>query len=590
LKPLYEQTAGSKDILLKGKIVIKLYNGGRYLIQKRMVIGVILLFITSSVTPMVVGFHNKTSDRNTLLNDGADFFNCYHNPDSISSPSLVYVEEKPQYEQAVNVVSKSSGDGLMNSSWPMYCHDIKHTGRSPYNTSENPMKELWRYSVYGYSSHCAPVLDAEGTIYVADSHICAIYPNGTLKWKFIYGSPVEGCPAIDEQRGVLYYGIEWDSPNYLYALYLTNGSTKWKYQAYGDVDSSPAIDDDGVIYFGDWHGFVHAVYPNGTRKWIYHVNKTGDVITSSPAIGDDGTIYIGCHDNYFYAFYPNGTIKWRFQTGSWVHASPTIGPDGTIYIGSDDNYLYALNPENGSMIWRCSIGGTWCSPALGSDGTLYLGTWQKNFYAIRPNGTIKWTYQAPGRIWFGASAALSNDGILYFGTTWMDGGEGAFVALNASDGHQRFIDYYGWYTTSPAIAYDGTVYAVSTDIDSFYGILHAFGSGEPKKIEIQQPEKGKLYFFGLGMYNTLLGITVIIGSVPVKVNVYSVNEIESVHFYIDGTDYYNRTTSPFRWRMNHRYGDSFLSILHTLTVTAYYKGGCSWTESMDVMYFHLLGN
>jgi outer membrane protein assembly factor BamB len=361
------------------------------------------------------------------------------------------------------------------SPWPMYCHDTKHTGLSTYNTLDNPMTEKWRFQLSGYSTHSSPILDKNCTIYVGRGHFYAIYPNGTLKWKFAYGKPIEGCPAMDEQRGILYYGIEWDWPNFLYALYLTNGSTKWKYQANGDVSSSPNIDSEGTIYFGDWNGDVHAVYPNGTKKWMYH---TGSVVTSSPAIGDDGTIYIGSHDDYVYAFYPNGTVKWRFLTGSWVHGSPTIAADGTVYVGSDDDHLYAFDPDDGTVIWRCAIGsGNWGSPTLGPDGVLYLGTFDMKFYAIYPNGTIKWSYNAPGRIWFGDSVALSNDGILYFGTTWMDGGVGAFIALNSDDGTERFIDCFGEYETSPAIAEDGTVYAVTSDTAGDYGILHAFGRG-----------------------------------------------------------------------------------------------------------------
>jgi hypothetical protein len=163
---------------------------------------------------------------------------------------------------------------------------------------------------------------------------------------------------------------------------------------------------------------------------------------------------------------------------NWVHASPTIGVDGTIYIGSDDGYIYALNPENGSMIWRCPIGYTWCSPTLGSDGTIYLGVWEMKFYAIYPNGTIKWTYNAPGRIWFGSSATVSSDGTIYFGTTTQDGGSGALVALNP-DGTKRFVNNYGFYATSPAIGKDGTVYAASFDYAGKIGNLHAFGSFDP---------------------------------------------------------------------------------------------------------------
>jgi outer membrane protein assembly factor BamB len=406
------------------------------------------------------------------------------------SSSLVGVSN--QVTDDTDTLETPIDGGLMNSPWPMYCHDSKHTGRSPYNTEDNPMMDEWQFSLEGFSSHCAPVLDSNGTIYVGKKHFYAIYPNSTLKWEIENGKPIEGCPSIDEQRGVLYYGTEWGQPDYLYAVYLTNGSIKWTYLTGNEITSSPAIDPFGNIYFGDWNGNIHAVYPNGTRKWMYH---TGDVITSSPAIGNDGTIYIGSHDYYIYALYQNGTLKWRYQTGNWVHASPTIGQDGTIYIGSDDGYLYALNPVNGSMIWQSSIGNSWCSPALGPDGTLYLGVWQKYFYAINPNGTIKWTYIAPGRIWFGASAALSNDGILYFGTTWMDGGVGAFIALNSKDGTERFVDYFGKYETSPAIASDGTIYAVSSDTNGDYGYLHAFGTldqNAPTAPTISGKTKGKI--------------------------------------------------------------------------------------------------
>jgi outer membrane protein assembly factor BamB len=422
-----------------------------------------------------------SKDDSSLKNDDnltMDLYKKHRLPEGYQETSLhreQYVTHSVQKPtQNTGLKSAIAHDSSMDSPWPIYCHDTKHTGRSPYNTGENPMTEIWRFSLNGFTSHCAPVLDSSGTIYIGRKHFYAIYPNGTLKWEFEYEKPIEGCPAIDEQRGVLYFGTEWDSPNYLYALYLSNGSIKWKYSTGNHITSSPAIDPFGNIYFGDWNGNVHAVYPNGTRKWIYH---TGDVITSSPAIGDDGTIYIGSHDDYVYAFYSNGTVKWRFQTGNWVHASPTIGSDGKVYIGSDDMYLYALNTENGAEIWRCSIGGgTWCSPTLDKQGIIYLGTFTMKFHAIYPNGTIKWTYDAPGRIWFGSSAALSNDGILYFGTTWMDGGEGAFIALNSKEGTEHFTDYFGKYETSPAIASDGTIYAVTSDEAGDYGILHAFGS------------------------------------------------------------------------------------------------------------------
>jgi len=380
--------------------------------------GIIFLFILSAISPIVISNNINTSN---------------------------------------NLIPESTGDdSLMDSAWPMYCHDTRHTGLSPYSTIDNPGLVKWRINLVD-AVKGSPVIDENNNIYVGADHIFAIYPNGTLKWENDNWVNPFTAPAIDK-NGILYVGSCWAS-NYLYAIYTSNGTLMWKYTTGSDVESSPVIGNDSTIYIGDWNGDVHAVYQNGTRKWKYH---TGDVITSSPAIGLDGTIYIGSHDDNLYAFYPNGTVKWKFKTGSWVHGSPSIADDGTIYIGSDDGKLYALYPDNGTMKWKVSIGATWCSPVIDDDGTIYAGVFQENVFAINPNGTIKWKYDAPGRIWFGESIAISADGTLYFGTTWMDGGDEAFIALN-SDGTERWIKRFGGIESSPAIAEDGTIYVGSND-------------------------------------------------------------------------------------------------------------------------------
>jgi len=558
--------------------------------------GIIFLLLVPLLSPVNSGHTLKTTeDKSTINNiifnsnkpDQHLFPQGYSFEKNIFKKNVSSDEIKTSIVQQKNIQKCSSITRIretcektynpMNSSWPMYCHDTKHTGQSPYNTTGNSLTEKWRFPMSEGSFYLGFIIDAYSIIYGGSSYIYALYSNGSMKWAFPTYAIIESTPAIDE-NGIIYIGTIWGMPNYLHAIYSNNGTQKWKYSVgSNDITSSPAIGSDGTIYFGDWAGYVHAVYLNGTRKWAYH---TGDVITSSPAIGDDGTIYIGSHDDYVYAFYPNGTVKWRFQTGSWVHASPTIGSDGTIYIGSDDSHLYALNPENGSMVWRCHVpGGTWCSPAIGSDGTLYLGTFDMVFCAINPNGTIKWTYNAPGRIWFGSSASISSDGTIFLGTTTMDGGSGALIALNP-DGTERFKDTQGVYPTSPAIAEDGTVYA-------YGGSLHAFGSGEPKKIEITEPEPGHLYLLGIKIGSLPKEKIVVCGSVKVKVNVYSVNEFQRVDFAVDGTVQFSDTTPPYEWRMNKRYSERFLWG-HTITATAYYKGGCQWSESIDVLYFHLM--
>ncbi|MBE3136279.1 MAG: PQQ-binding-like beta-propeller repeat protein [Thermoplasmata archaeon] len=548
------------------------------------VIFILILFVVPSAIPMTRSDRGDTLVVNKIPTvDEKNLFDYYsryqiidYNPSQ--SKLTTYLREKEIVAPSIIEPFKGKSShiavmDIMNSSWPMYCHDTHHTGRSPYSTAENPPGVMkWRFendrigALYGSS-----VIDKNGIIYFGGLDFFAVYPNGTLKWQYGIEGWSESCPAIDS-NGTIYVASAYGDHNYIYAFY-PNGIMKWRYYTGNDIFSSPAIGVDGTIFFGCGQSIV-ALFPNGTLRWQHSTNH---VVYSSPVIGDDGTVYCGCHDTYLYALYPNnGTMKWMFKTGDWIRVSPCIADDGTIYCVSLDSYLYAIYP-NGTMKWRTNVGaGT--SPTIGQDGTIYAG-WSK-LYAVNPvNGSVKWIFNSSGAIQ-GGTPCNSLDGTIYFGTI-----SGYLIAVNPN-GTEAGRAYIGKCESAPAIGEDGTIYIGSMDNNSD-GYLNAFGPGEPKKIEIQQPEPGKLYLFGLGMGNTLLGNTAIIGSVKVKVQVYSEDQIESVHFYIDGTDHYNLTKPPFEWRMNHRYGDLF-PLKHTITVTGFYKGSYSWSESIDVMYFHLL--
>jgi len=389
------------------------------------------------------------------------------------------------HDRIQNIVVKgqntqSSNKGPLDSSWPMMSHDVFHTGRSPYNTTQPPEGvEIWRfYSPYDIDG--GVIIDKDGILYVGDvlGQFYAVYSDGTLKWKIKLGDgSIESTSAIDE-TGVIYIGTRWGADgNYLYALNSSNGDVKWQYPTggLGSIDSSPTIGTDGTIYFGDWNGYVHALHPDGTVKWKYH---TGDIITGSPAIGPDGTVYIGSHDSSLYAFNPdNGTVKWRFYTGGWVRVSPCVGDDGTVYCVSFDNYLYAIYPNNGTVKWKTFVNaGT--NPTIGPDGTIYAG-WDV-LYAVNPDGTVKWTF--PGYAYIeGGTPCISKEGVIYFGTT----GD-KIVAVNPNGTLRWVRDLTHPSQSPPAIAADGTIYIGS---ESPGAAIHAYGHG-PLKAEAYGPYEG----------------------------------------------------------------------------------------------------
>ena len=367
----------------------------------------------------------------------------------------------------IKQIQRESSSGFQNSSWPMYCHDTRHTGRSPYSTVDNSGNELWSFNTIGWAVG-GPTIDENGTIYIGSYYLDAVYPNGTLKWRYLSDHGIYCAPAIDES-GVIYFGDIYGD-GYLYAIY-PNGILKWRYYAGGDIFSSPAIGNGGVIYFGCGGGYppigaIIAVYPNGTLKWKYDTNH---VVYSSPVIGPDGTIYCGCHDTYLYAINPdNGTLKWKYKTGDWLMASPSIADDGTIYIVSLDEFLYAIRP-NGTLKWKTNVGsGT--SPTIGQDGTIYCGGY--GLYAINPiNGSVKWIFDVQGTI-EGGTPCNSVDGTIYLGTS--TGGD--IIAVNP-DGTEKWRRHIGVYVDSPpAIGKDGTVY-IGSDGAPGEGCLYAFGRG-----------------------------------------------------------------------------------------------------------------
>ena len=106
-------------------------------------------------------------------------------------------------------------------------------------------------------------------------------------------------PAI-ALDGTIYIG---SNEGYLYALNPVDGTIKWSYYAGHPLQSSPVIDNiSNTIYFGAGYS-VYAIGDagySGYLKWLSPFTTNGRVY-SSPAIGYTGKLYFGSDDGYFYA-------------------------------------------------------------------------------------------------------------------------------------------------------------------------------------------------------------------------------------------------------------------------------------------------
>jgi outer membrane protein assembly factor BamB len=344
------------------------------------------------------------------------------------------------------------------SVWPMFHHDIAHTGRSPY-TNPAPNQKWVLPGVASIDSSAA--IGNDGTIYIQSGTLYALTDLGasvTPKWAF--------APSIGDK-------------------------------------STPAIGADNTIYVGSISGHFYAVYDNislllnGTQKWIYPASGTIGAVNSSPTIGSDGTIYFGSDDHNLYALTSSGTQKWApFTTSGAVESSPAISADGsTVYFGSNDGHLYAVYTANGTQKWvypaSGAIGAVNSSPAIGADGTIYFGSQDDNLYAVADcigsgnpitacggPGTAaqKWAFPTSGGIYL-SSPAISADG----STVYVGSGDHNLYAVNTATGAPKwaapFTTGFG-VESSPAIGADGIIYVGSGD-GNLYAVADCTGSGNP---------------------------------------------------------------------------------------------------------------
>lgn len=314
----------------------------------------------------------------------------------------------------------------------------------------------------------SPALDLHGNIYFGDESgkFYSLTPDARLRWTFQAQSAVYAAAAID--RDLVYVG-SLDSN--LYGL-DTTGKKRWSLYLGDEVYSAAALGVDGSIYVGTDKGLLVAVAPNGKKKWSF---KTGDEIAGSPTVSQKGLIYVTADS--VYCLGPKGKRRWAYGApeGDYFYASAVVDDQDLVYVGNTDGHLYCLGPD-GRQQWRAPVpeeDEIRSEVTIGPDGSLYFGTDGYYFCRAQPQSKPTVLYEALDIII--ATAALSDQG-----TTYVLADDGMLYAL-AESGRLLWSrevasgDKDVYYSSSPTIGPDGTVYVGSWD-----GGLYAFrGDGPP---------------------------------------------------------------------------------------------------------------
>lgn len=385
-------------------------------------------------------------------------------------------------ETTVNIATNDNINPSRTDWWPMYHHDLSHSG---YSTSRAPDTNLtlWTY-VAGSSVDSSPAI-AGGKVYSGSSDYnvyCLDAFTGVKIWQYSTGHPVFSSPAVSEN--MVYIGSTdsyGENGNAVYCLNASTGEKIWEFvegSSEWGAYSSPAV-ADGKIYVGSGDHKVYCLDAfTGVKLWEFLTNGE---IPSSPAVAD-GKVYIGSHDGFVYCLNAStGAELWSHVTSDMIMSSPAV-VDGKVYIGSDE--MYCLDAQTGVVIWQRQPSFYFSSPAVSND-KVYVCDIDGTVYCLNAdNGLTLWQY-APGSGEVTYPAPVVADGKVYVGAH-----DGKVYCLNADTGEKIWDYLTGYYPmfSSPAVAL-GLVY-----IGDMTGNLYCFGeaSQPPEAPVIYGPDHGSV--------------------------------------------------------------------------------------------------
>lgn len=400
--------------------------------------------------------------------------------------------------------------------WPMFHHDITHSGVSAETTigasNAASLGVDWEANTGGSVISSPAVVYNAGlakrVVYIGNKKTLSAYDaaTGNRLWYYATGR-VTSSPAIS--GNVVYVG---SATHYLYAINATTGKLDCRFLASGVIASSPTVvNPDGsgkVVYFGDngltgsddggnvWA--VNAVDPNAAAdcsvKWQFNsFNNPLTGVWSSPAFALDknGTPLLvfgtGDPDDSVVAVNAlTGQQVWQFPAAfghdSDVGAGPTISApgvngfaDGVVYIGTKYGHMYALNLRTGALIWDYDSrpDNTANPPSIRSTAAL-VGS---RLYVGSSNGVYAFDATTGARVWLSAplntvsSPAISGaagDQMLIVGDL-----AGNFHALALADGSELWSEPSG----APFVFSSAAISGGAAYIGAPNGFLFAFGIG-----------------------------------------------------------------------------------------------------------------
>jgi outer membrane protein assembly factor BamB len=218
------------------------------------------------------------------------------------------------------------------------------------------------------------------------------------------------------------------------------------------VYGTAVTDRDGVMYVGDYGGWVYAFHPDGVNLDAATDNDEPDVAVvdlGEPVIGgvtldeDTGLLYVTAGEELFAVSTERlkaslaaggGEVEpeagFRFKSGGDLWAAPAV-EDGVIYVTSLDGKLYALDGATGSVRWTFDGSESLATTPVIEGNLILVGGFDSKMFGVnKSDGSLAWEFETTN--WILATPTI-DDGTAYFGDF-----DGVLYAIDAQSGAARW--------------------------------------------------------------------------------------------------------------------------------------------------------
>jgi outer membrane protein assembly factor BamB len=198
---------------------------------------------------------------------------------------------------------------------------------------------------------CGPLVAVDGLLVFGTStgRVLAVDPAGPrLAWEAVLDEPPPGIPAAI--AGTVFFPTLGGT---VLALAASDGSLRWRFRTGEPMNAAPLGDESGGrLYCGSLGGTMFCLEAeSGVVRWRYF---TGSPIRGTPLLAG-GRLFFGCDDGRFHCLdAEEGAPRWVKPTGAAIRTPPAAG-EKLVLFGSWDGFLYALNTRNGRTRWKALL-------------------------------------------------------------------------------------------------------------------------------------------------------------------------------------------------------------------------------------------